>query len=242
MYQQPKSATTAGLLGIFLGSVGAHNWYLGEKSKGIAHVCMMSGGILVNILASLILPNIFSMTMLLQTAWLFTILTGIAGLAMSASAIWGLVEGIMILTQGDAGLAAKGYPVAMPAQGVPMNNMNNGMNMGANSMGGMNGMNNMNNGMNMGANSMGGMNNMSNMGPQMNNGMSPQMNNMGGANYNSMPTDGATNGTNNAGGANNDTVNASLEASSMQNNINSDAGQTGENTGSNNANDSNGGN
>lgn len=230
MYQQPKSATTAGLLGIILGSVGAHNWYLGEKSKGIAHVCMMSGGILVNILANLILPNIFSVTMLLQMAWLFTILTGIAGLAMSASAIWGLVEGIMILTQGDAGLAAKGYPVAMPAQGVPMNN-----NFGQP-------MNNMNNGMNMGANGMGGMNNMGNTGPQMNNGMSPQMNNMGGANYNSMPTDGATNGINNAGGANNDTVNASLEASSMQNNINSNAGQTGGNTGSNNSNGSNGGN
>lgn len=247
MYQQPKSATTAGLLGIFLGSVGAHNWYLGEKSKGIAHVCMMSGGILVNILASLILPNIFGVTMLLQMAWLFTILTGIAGLAMSASAIWGLVEGIMILTQGDAGLAAKGYPVAMPAQGVPMNNnygqpmnnMNNGMNMGANSMGGMNGMNN---GMNMGANGMNGMNNISNMGSQMNNGMSPQMNNMGGVNYNSMPTEGATNGINNTGGTNNDTINTGSEASGMQNSINSDAGQPGENTGSNNANDSNGGN
>lgn len=28
-----KSATTAGLLGIFLGAVGAHCWYLGDKKK-----------------------------------------------------------------------------------------------------------------------------------------------------------------------------------------------------------------
>ena len=48
MYQQnPKSATTAGLLGIFLGAFGAHNWYLGEKNKGIAHVCMTVISIIV---------------------------------------------------------------------------------------------------------------------------------------------------------------------------------------------------
>lgn len=112
--QNVKSATTAGLLGIFLGSFGAHNWYLGEKSKGIIHICMMSGGVLVEIIAGAVLPNVMSFSMLLQMAWLFTILTGIAGLAMSASAIWGLVEGIIILSQGDAGLARKGYPVAQP--------------------------------------------------------------------------------------------------------------------------------
>ena len=116
MQQNTKSATTAGLLGIFLGSFGAHNWYLGEKGKGIAHVCMMSGGLLIEILASAVLPNVMSITMWVQMAWLFTILGMIAVLAMSASAIWGLVEGIMLLTQGDAGLARKGYAVATMPQ------------------------------------------------------------------------------------------------------------------------------
>ncbi len=136
MQQNTKSATTAGLLGIFLGSFGAHNWYLGEKSKGIAHVCMMSGGLLIEIVASIILPSVLSLSALLSAAAFLAILTSIAAAAMSASGIWGLVEGIIILTQGDAGLARKGYAVATPVMPQnygpqPMNNgyaqpMNNG--------------------------------------------------------------------------------------------------------------------
>lgn len=192
MYQNTKSATTAGLLGIFLGAFGAHNWYLGEKGKGIAHVCMMSGGILLEILAAAILPNVLSFTMLIQMAWLFAILTPIALLAMSASGIWGLVEGIIILSQGDAGLARKGYAVAepMPNYNQPMNNygqpmgynqpMSNGYGMPMNN--GM-GMNNNMNGMNNGVN--GNMNNASgdmNDGNNMNN--NNGQNNMGGNNNN----------------------------------------------------------
>lgn len=137
MNQQPKSATTAGLLGIFLGGFGAHDWYLGEKKKGIIHVCMMSGGILVSVVASIILPAALGPFAALQAAGIIAFLTGIAGLAAAASSIWGLVEGIIILSQGDAGLAAKGFTVAAPLPntqsaaannygGVPMNyNMGN---------------------------------------------------------------------------------------------------------------------
>ena len=112
-----KSATTAGILGIFLGAFGAHNWYLGEKSKGIIHVCMMSAGILVEIVAAAVLPNVLSLTSVLRMAWMFSILSTVAGLAMMASAVWGLAEGVNILTQGDAGLARKGYKVAQPMMG-----------------------------------------------------------------------------------------------------------------------------
>ncbi len=42
----------------------------------------------------------------------FGFLAAIAYLVMMANGIWGLVEGIIILVQGDAGLAAKGYAVA----------------------------------------------------------------------------------------------------------------------------------
>ncbi len=119
MYQNTKSSTVAGLLGIFLGAFGAHNWYLGEKRKGIIHVCMMSGAILIEIIAGVILPNALSFRALLTWASIFGVLTGIAGLAMFASSIWGLVEGITILAQGDAGLANKGYNVAPPAPASP---------------------------------------------------------------------------------------------------------------------------
>ena len=231
MYQNTKSATTAGLLGIFLGAFGAHNWYLGEKGKGIAHVCMMSGGVVVEILAAAVLPNVLSFTMLVQMAWLFTILTAAAGLAMSASALWGLIEGITILSQGDAGLARKGYAVAepMPNYNQPMNNygqpmgygqpMNNGYGMPMNNGMGANNMNGMGNG--MGMNNMNGMNNMGNgMGMNNMNGMNNMGNGMGINNMN-----GANNGMN--GGMNN-SMGGNIN-NNMNNNTNSDNNQ--DNTG-----------
>ena len=65
MNPNAKSKIAAGLLGIFLGSFGVHNFYLGFTGKAVAQL-------------------------------LITILS--CGMLSFASAIWGLVEGIMILT------------------------------------------------------------------------------------------------------------------------------------------------
>lgn len=111
MNQNIKSATTAGILGIMLGAFGAHNWYLGEKGKGIAHICLMSGGIFIEIFASLIVPSIFGLAALAVLA----ILAPLATISMAISGIWGLIEGITILSQGDAGLARRGFAVANAA-------------------------------------------------------------------------------------------------------------------------------
>lgn len=63
-----KSRLGAGLLGIFLGCLGVHNFYLGYTNKGIAQL-------------------------------LLTLIGSLAcGLGPIAAAIWGLVEGIMILS------------------------------------------------------------------------------------------------------------------------------------------------
>jgi TM2 domain-containing membrane protein YozV len=59
-----KSKVAAGILGIFLGVFGVHNFYLGNTGKAVAQL----------------LISILSLGLL---AW--------------ASAIWGLVEGILIL-------------------------------------------------------------------------------------------------------------------------------------------------
>lgn len=118
-YGSPKSATTAGLLGIFLGGVGAHDWYLGNKGKGIAHVCMIGSSILCAFLIAVVLPVMLASLSLRAAAVVGTIgavLTPISLAVASASSIWGLIEGIIILSQGDEGLARKGYPVAAPAQ------------------------------------------------------------------------------------------------------------------------------
>lgn len=175
MNSNVKSATVAGLLGIFLGSVGAHDWYLGDKKKGTIHVCLAASGIIVSVIASAILPAALSWRTLITMAWLITILSGVAALIMAANGIWGVVEGIIILAQGDAGLVRKGYAVAQPMgygnnygnsgynnYGQPMNNMghgNNGENWNPNNNGNMNGNMNGNGPMNQNSgNSMNGMN------------------------------------------------------------------------------------
>ena len=110
-----KSATVAGLLGIFLGGVGAHNWYLGEKQKGIIHCCLAGGGLLLTIIIDFILPLTMSTLTILELAGLFSILNAIITIVQIGNGIWALVEAIQILTGGDAALAAKGYAVAAPA-------------------------------------------------------------------------------------------------------------------------------
>lgn len=60
-----KSKVAAGLLGIFLGSLGVHNFYLGYTGKAVAQL-------------------------------LITLLT--CGIGAAVTSIWGLIEGILILT------------------------------------------------------------------------------------------------------------------------------------------------
>ncbi len=67
-YEQ-KSKLIAGLLGIFLGSLGIHNFYLGYNNKAVAQL-------LITIIGSFIT----------------------CGTAAVATAIWGFIEGILILT------------------------------------------------------------------------------------------------------------------------------------------------
>ena len=67
-----KSKMTAGLLGIFLGGLGIHNFYLGYTGKAIAQIVL--------------------------------------SLCFGLGAIWGLVEGIMILC-GSIKTDAQGIPL-----------------------------------------------------------------------------------------------------------------------------------
>jgi len=94
-----KSKVTAGLLGIFLGAIGAHNWYLGEKAKGIAHVCMFFSSVPSIAVISFVLPNTRTLSATMQTEAVFDVLSTFFALIVIASAIWGLIEGIMILAK-----------------------------------------------------------------------------------------------------------------------------------------------
>lgn len=73
----PKSKIAAGLLGIFLGSFGVHNFYLGYTGKAVAQL-------------------------------LITVLT--CGIGAAVTSIWGLIEGILILT-GSIAVDANGVPL-----------------------------------------------------------------------------------------------------------------------------------
>lgn len=64
-----RSKTAAGLLGIFLGVFGVHNFYLGYTNKAIPQLLLGTVGTVV-----------------------------LCGLGPIISGIWGLVDGIMILT------------------------------------------------------------------------------------------------------------------------------------------------
>lgn len=65
---EAKSKIAAGMLGIFLGCFGVHNFYLGYSGKAVAQLLLTLVG------------------------WI------LCGLGPIAAAIWGLIEGIMILT------------------------------------------------------------------------------------------------------------------------------------------------
>ncbi|MCI8501490.1 MAG: TM2 domain-containing protein [Oscillospiraceae bacterium] len=83
----PKSKIAAGLLGIFLGSLGVHNFMLGFTGKAVAQLVMTVVG------------------------WILAPFTcGITALAPAAAGVWGLVEGIMILT-GSIATDANGVPL-----------------------------------------------------------------------------------------------------------------------------------
>lgn len=74
---QAKSKMAAGLLGIFLGAFGVHNFYLGYTGKAIAQL-------LISVLS--------------------------CGMLAFASSIWGLIEGILILT-GSINVDGNGNPL-----------------------------------------------------------------------------------------------------------------------------------
>lgn len=106
-----KSSVAAGLLGIFLGAFGAHNWYLGEKKKGIIHVALTGGGFLLIMLSAVMVALTAKVPFL---GFFFGFLMFLSYIAIMGSGIWGFVEGVIILVQGDTALAAKGYTVAAP--------------------------------------------------------------------------------------------------------------------------------
>lgn len=83
--EDAKSKLVAGLLGIFLGAFGVHNFYLGYTQKAVIQVVCSVVGIVLSCI-------------------------GIGALIVLGIEIWGLVEGVMILT-GKIDVDGNGQPL-----------------------------------------------------------------------------------------------------------------------------------
>jgi len=102
-----KSKVAAGLLGIFLGWLGIHKFYLGDKKMGAIRLCISVVGYI------LLFAGTFMATAALMNGGSGgggLALTGIGWLAVAAMSIWGLVDGIMILV-GKVSADADGNPL-----------------------------------------------------------------------------------------------------------------------------------
>lgn len=139
-----KSATVAGLLGIFLGTIGAHDWYLGDKKKGTIHVILFGVGAVLMLIVGAILPSMMSVWTVYKMAGLFTLLNSAGWLAIAISEVWGVSEGIQILIKGDAGLAQRGHKV-MPMSNGPVNGQRDEMGIANGTMSGVGGVSNISN-------------------------------------------------------------------------------------------------
>lgn len=72
---EPKSKMVAGLLGIFLGGLGIHNFYLGYTTKAVIQLCITVGSIFLGCCTA-----------------------GISYFLIFCPVVWGFIEGILILT------------------------------------------------------------------------------------------------------------------------------------------------
>lgn len=96
---EAKSKMLAGLLGIFLGAFGIHNFYLGYTAKA---VIQLVGTIL----------GCIGCFFLIFAVFLFGIQCFLIGLLLlTATSIWGMVEGVLILC-GKIDVDGQGNPLA----------------------------------------------------------------------------------------------------------------------------------
>lgn len=103
----PKSKTTAALLAFFLGGFGVHNFYMGQKGRGLGHIALAVIGLLLMIIAVVAGVSSIDTTtgQISDEAAAGTGIGVILGyIVLIANSIWALVEFIMILVSKDNNL------------------------------------------------------------------------------------------------------------------------------------------
>ena len=101
-----KSKMAAGLLGIFLGGFGVHNFYLGYTKKAVLQLVIS----LISIVLSFVLGFIGGLLLSVIVGVLFIIPAFLIALVPAAVGAWALIESIMILC-GKINVDGKGNPL-----------------------------------------------------------------------------------------------------------------------------------
>ena len=101
-----KSKIAAGLLGIFIGSLGVHNFYLGYTKKAIIQISLTVAGLIL----SIVFYVLATLLAAIYIGFLFLPLAFICSALPFAANVWGIVEGIMILA-GGIKVDGKGIPL-----------------------------------------------------------------------------------------------------------------------------------
>lgn len=91
-----KSAIVAGLLGLFLGAIGVHNFYLGYTKRAVAQLVLFLSFIfsLVTYVV-LVVGAVASFSMLMVALAVLALIVGV--ICVAVSGIWSFIEAIMIL-------------------------------------------------------------------------------------------------------------------------------------------------
>lgn len=104
-----RGRMACGLLGLFIGGLGIHNFLLGQTGRGIAHIIIF---IVSVIPLSFHVVGFFASSLLIVIPWvggiLYFIVNALGAVAVIfwvtlflINAVWGAIEGIMILSNKD---------------------------------------------------------------------------------------------------------------------------------------------
>lgn len=92
--ENKKSKIAAGLLGIFLGSYGIHNFYLGYTNKGITQLVLSLGSVVL----SVILWFLGGLLSVIIIGFPIMFIAFVLDFVPFGVWVWGLIEGIQILS------------------------------------------------------------------------------------------------------------------------------------------------
>ncbi len=103
--KKPKSTTLAGMLGVFLGVFGVHDWYLGKKKPALIHsiLAVISIAFMIVVVACSSADETLA-HLLRSGSGIMFIFYSFAWIVWLLNTLWGTVEGFMILDRGDARL------------------------------------------------------------------------------------------------------------------------------------------